>query len=195
MAKLFFRYGAMGSSKTANALMTRYNFIEKGKKALLIKPDIEIRDGKKKIKSRIGLEADCILWSEFKEYDEEAIKELDAVVVDEAQFLSAEDIDRLSDMVDEYGVSIFCFGLRTDFTSHLFPGSRRLMELADEIDELKTVCWCGNSANMTARIDESGNIIREGQQVLMGANDRYVSLCRKHYKEGKIRKEDSHENP
>ncbi len=187
MAKLFFKYGAMGSSKTANALMTRYNYIEKGKNVILVKPDIETRDGKRKIKSRIGLEADCILWSEFKKYDCESIKELDAVIVDEVQFLSEDDIDQLSNIVDEYHIPVFCYGLRIDFTSHLFPGSKRLMELADEIEELRTVCWCGNSANMNARIDENGNIVRKGQQVSMGANDKYISLCRKHYKEGKTR--------
>lgn len=187
MAKLFFRYGAMGSSKTANALMTRYNFIEKGKNVLLVKPDIEIRDGKRKIKSRIGLEADCILWSELLAYDDKIMKEFDVIVVDEAQFLSETDIDKLADMVDEYQITVFCYGLRTDFTSQLFPGSKRLMELADEIEELKTACWCGNNAIMNARIDESGNVVRAGQQILMGANDRYVSLCRKHYKEGKVK--------
>jgi len=187
MAKLFFRYGAMGSSKTANALMTRYNFLEKGKNVLLIKPDLETRDEKTKIRSRIGLEADCILWSEFKYDDYNSIKKLDAIIVDEVQFLSENDIEQLSKIVDEYDISVFCYGLRTDFTSHLFPGSKRLMELADEIEELKTVCWCGNSANMNARIDKDGNVIREGQQILMGANDKYISLCRKHYKEGKIR--------
>ncbi|MFT4006770.1 MAG: thymidine kinase [Lacrimispora sp.] len=187
MAKLFFRYGAMGSSKTANALMTRYNYMEKGKNALLVKPDIDTRYEEKKVISRIGLEADCILWSEFKCYDYKLIKELDAIIVDEAQFLSEADIDRLSDIVDEYDIPVFCYGLRTDFTSHLFPGSKRLMELADEIEELKTVCWCGNSANMNARIDKNGKVIKNGQQILMGANDKYISLCRKHYKESKIK--------
>ena len=109
------------------------------------------------------------------------------MIVDEVQFLSEDDIDRLSNIVDEYHIPVFCYGLRIDFTSHLFPGSKRLMELADEIEELKTVCWCGNSANMNARIDENGNVVRKGQQVSMGANDKYVSLCRKHYKEGKIK--------
>uniref|UniRef100_UPI000AF383F9 thymidine kinase n=1 Tax=Clostridium sp. NkU-1 TaxID=1095009 RepID=UPI000AF383F9 len=142
---------------------------------------------KTKIRSRIGLEADCILWSEFKGYDYNSIKELDAIIVDEVQFLSENDIEQLSNIVDECDVSVFCYGLRTDFTSHLFPGSKRLMELADEIEELKTVCWCGNSANMNARIDKDGNVVRQGQQILMGANDKYISLCRKHYKEGKIK--------
>ncbi|MEY8351887.1 thymidine kinase [Lachnospiraceae bacterium 54-53] len=187
MAKLYFRYGAMGSSKTANALMTRYNFLEKGKNVLLVKPDIETREDKKKIKSRIGLEAECVLWSEFQGFDEKAIREFDVVIVDEAQFLSEIDIDKLTDIVDEYSIPVLCYGLRTDFTSRLFPGSKRLMEVADEIQELKTICWCGKSAGMNARMDENGNILRTGEQILMGANDKYVSLCRKHYKEGKTR--------
>ena len=187
MAKLYFRYGAMGSSKTANALMTRYNFIEKGKNVLLVKPDIETRDEKKKIKSRIGLEVECILWSDLQSYDDKMIKEFDVIIVDEAQFLSESDIDQLANIVDEYLIPVLCYGLRTDFTSHLFPGSKRLMEVADEIQELKTICWCGKSAGMNARIDKNGNIIRDGEQILLGANDIYVSLCRKHYKEGKIK--------
>ncbi|WP_077611168.1 thymidine kinase [Clostridium sp. Marseille-P2415] len=187
MAKLYFKYGAMGSSKTANALMTRYNFMEKEKSVLLVKPDIETRDEKKKIRSRIGLEAECILWSEFQGYDHKSIQEFDVIIVDEVQFLSETDIDRLADIVDQYRIPVLCYGLRTDFTSHLFPGSKRLLELADEIEELKTVCWCGNNAGMNARIDKNGNVLRDGEQILMGANDKYVSLCRKHYKEGKIK--------
>ncbi len=187
MAKLYFRYGAMGSSKTANALMTRYNFIEKGKQVLLVKPDIETRDGINKIRSRIGLEAECIVWSELEKYDSEQLKKSDVIIIDEAQFLAEADIDKLAYMVDQYEIPVFCYGLRTDFTSHLFPGSKRLMELADEITELKTVCWCGNRAGMTARIDGSGKVVRNGEQILMGANDKYVSLCRKHYNEGKIK--------
>lgn len=185
MAKLYFRYGAMGSSKTANALMTRYNYLEKGKEVLLVKPDIETRDKPNKIRSRIGLEGECILWSELKTYEQKRLREFDAIIVDEAQFLLEEDIDKLAYIVDEYRIPVFCYGLRTDFTSHLFPGSKRLMELADEITELKTICWCKSRACMNARIDENGRVIRNGEQILMGANDNYVSLCRKHYYEGK----------
>lgn len=187
MAKLYFRYGAMGSSKTANALMTRYNFLEKGKRVLLVKPDIETRDEKNKIRSRMGLEAECILWSEFQAYNEERVRTYDAIIVDEVQFLTEADIDYLAHIVDECQIPVLCYGLRTDFTSHLFPGSKRLMELADEITELKTVCWCGKKASMNARFDPDGTMLRSGEQILMGANDRYVSLCRKHYKEGKIK--------
>jgi thymidine kinase len=176
----------MGSSKTANALMTRYNFIEKGKNVLLVKPDIETRDDIKKIKSRVGLEAECILWSELQGYDQETIKGFDVIIVDEAQFLLEADIDVLAYIVDNHNIPVLCYGLRTDFASRLFPGSKRLLELADEIEELKTACWCGNNAIMNARIDQDGNILRAGEQIVLGANDKYVSLCRKHYNEGKI---------
>jgi thymidine kinase len=189
VAKLYFKYGAMGSSKTANALMTRYNFLEKGKKALLIKPDIETRDDRRKIRSRVGLEAECILFSELQVYDPEVIKEYDVIIVDEAQFLMTSEIDFLANIVDNYNITVFCYGLRTDFTSHLFPGSKRLLELADEVEELKTACWCGNNAIMNARLDKDGNILRNGEQIVLGANDAYVSLCRKHYIENKIKED------
>lgn len=191
MAKLYFRFGAMGSSKTANALMTRYNFLEKGKRVLLVKPDIETRDGKNMVKSRLGIGAECILWSEMQSYDEKKVREYDAIIVDEVQFLQDTDIDLLASIVDNYQIPVLCYGLRTDFTSHLFPGSRRLMELADDITELKTVCWCGKKANMNARIDENGRILRNGEQIFLGDNDHYVSLCRKHYKEGKVKPDET----
>lgn len=188
MAKLYFRYGTMGSSKTASALMTRYNFLEKGQEVVLTKPDVETRDGKTKIKSRIGLEAECVLWSDFISFyiDTGKVSELNAVIVDEAQFLSEKDIDLLADIVDQYEIPVLAYGLRTDFTGHLFAGSKRLMEIADIIEEIKTVCWCGQKATMNARFDENGVMIRSGEQIVMGANTNYTSLCRKHHKAGKI---------
>lgn len=186
MAKLYFRYGAMGSSKTACALMARYNFMEKGHNVLLLKPDIDTRDGDRIVKSRIGLEAECILWSDFlKQYMESpALNEINAIIVDEVQFLKKADIDLLADIVDNYKIPVLAYGLRTDFTGHLFPGSKRLMELADIIEEIKTVCWCGKKATMTARLDGKGEVIKSGDQVVMGSNASYISLCRRHYKEG-----------
>ena len=151
MSKLYFRYGAMGSSKTANALMVRYNYEEKGKTL-----------------------PDRTDWSG-----------IDAIIVDEAQFLTAEQVERFSDIVDYGGVPVICYGLRTDFSSSLFPGSARLMELADKIEEIPTVCWCGKRAHFNARIAE-GKIVREGEQVYIGANESYISLCRRHFKEGKL---------
>lgn len=199
MAKLYFRYGAMGSSKTANVLMVNYNYFEKGQKAILLKPMIENRDGQTKIKSRIGLSAECQFVEKFldevktkweKKSEKKSINlnenDLDAIIVDEAQFLSTEQIDALSDIVDDYNIPVLCYGLRTDFQGHLFEGSKRLMELADVIEEIPTVCWCGKRANFNARVVD-GKVVRDGEQIQMGSNESYVSLCRKHFKTGSIK--------
>ena len=192
MSKLYFRYGAMGSSKTANLLMVRYNYIEKGKKPLLLKPKIENRDGEKEIKSRIGLEAECefvedFLWNlRCSSNPINDLKQYDVIIVDEVQFLKAEEIDDLAKIVDKVNISVICYGLSTDFTGHLFEGSKRLMELADVIEEIPTICWCGKKAQFNARIYD-GKIVRTGEQVLMGGNESYISLCRKHFFEGKIK--------
>lgn len=186
MAKLYFRYGAMGSSKTANALMARYNYMEKGQKVILLKPKVENRDGENLIRSRIGLSAECNLVEDFLEQVEnqtEAIikwKNASVIIVDEAQFLSKSQIDKLASIVDDYHISVICYGLRTDFTSNLFEGSKRLMELSDVIEEIPTICWCGKKAQFNARIN-NGKIIKSGEQIVMGGNESYVSLCRKHY--------------
>ena len=191
MAKLYFRYGAMGSSKTANALMVRYNYIEKGQNVILLKPKVENRDGDDIIRSRIGLSAECGLVEDFlkkmneMEDDNHEWKEADVMIVDEAQFLSTEQIEQLAGIVDEHHISVICYGLRTDFTSHLFEGAKRLMELADVIEEIPTICWCGKKAQFNARVKD-GQIVRNGEQIEMGGNESYVSLCRKHYMSGKI---------
>ncbi len=184
MAKLYFRYGAMGSSKTANALMVHYNCYERGANALLLQPRLENRDGEKTIKSRIGLEMECEFVESFiesigREWDN--AKKYDAVIVDEAQFLSEEQVDWFSDLVDFADIPVICYGLRTDFLSNFFPGAKRLMEIADKIEEVKTVCWCGRKAIINARIAD-GRIIRDGEQVFMGGNESYIALCRRHYK-------------
>ena len=188
MAKLYFRYGAMGSSKTANALMVHYNYIERGSNAVLLKPQLENRDGEKIIKSRIGLESECCYVEDFiteigTNWD--AAKKYDAVIVDECQFLSAEQVDWLSDLVDFAEIPVICYGLRTDFQSKFFPGSKRLMEIADKIEEIKTVCWCGRKAAINARISD-GKIVRNGEQVMMGGNESYIAICRKHFKLGML---------
>ena len=196
MAKLYFRYGAMGSSKTANALMVWYNYKEKGQTAVLLKPRTDTRDGERVIRSRIGLAESCLYADEFlKDMDDPrsttraCLKERSyaAVIVDEAQFLSASQIDRLSDIVDDFNIPVLCYGLRTDFTSHLFEGSKRLMEIADVIEEVPTVCWCGRRAHYNTRIKD-GKVVRTGEQIMLGGNETYVSLCRKHFKEGRIEK-------
>ena len=193
MGKLYFRYGAMGSSKTANALMVRYNYFEKGQNAILLKPKTENRDGEKVIRSRIGLEAECTFVEDFlsevtNEWftgKNENWKKLDCVIVDEAQFLSEEQVDLLAEIVDKYDLPVICYGLRTDFTSHLFSGSKRLMEIANYIEEVPTVCWCGRRAHFNARVS-NGKIVRDGEQIMMGGNEAYVSLCRRHFLSGEV---------
>lgn len=206
MAKLYFRYGAMGSSKSANILMVRYNYEERGQYAVLLKPRTDSRDGEREIKSRIGLSAPADYVEDFlKEISETWRagaaayvyhgKKVDAVLVDEAQFLTPEEVDVLSDLVDFYHIPVLCYGLRTDFLNHLFPGSMRLMEIADVIEEVPTVCWCGKRAQCNTRY-ANGKIVREGEQILLGSNESYVALCRRHYKEGKLwaaeNKQDKH---
>ena len=188
MAKLIFRYGAMGSSKTANALMVRYNYYERDKRVVLLKTRCEDRDGAKVIKSRIGLEEPCEFAEDFLEnYGGE---HYDCIIVDEVQFLAPEIIDRLSNLVDEHNITVICYGLRTDFRSHLFPGAQRLMELADDIEQIRTICWCGKRAHFNARL-LNGEMVTEGEQVQLGGNESYISLCRKHYKQRKIKAERS----
>lgn len=185
MAKLYFKYGAMGSSKSAQALITKFNYEELGMAVWLIKPSIDDRDGADVIKSRIGLyEHANIIKPEddiVKKYHEAG--KHDVIIADEAQFLTEGQIDGLRELVDDENIPVLCFGLRTDFLTHFFPGSKRLMELADSMTEIKTVCACGRKATVNARIDENGNIITEGSQVLIGGNDRYVAMCHKCWKD------------
>ena len=189
MAKLYFYYGAMGSSKSANALMAEYNYRERGQKVLLAKTNIDTRDGKNVIRSRIGLEHECVLLTDVCAMPEEELKTYNAVIVDEIQFASSEQIDFLAHVVDDLNVPVMCYGLRSDFQLNLFEGSARLLAIADEIKEIKTVCWCGKKATCNARYNKHG-IVRTGEQILLGANDEYIALCRKHYYEGKLSADD-----
>jgi thymidine kinase len=185
MAKLFFRYGAMGSSKTANALMVEYNYRERGKKAIMAKPMTDTRDGKLIIRSRIGLELPCMLVEDLVKIPEDELQGYDCVIVDEAQFCSKEQIEFFVHLVDDLNVPVICYGLRADFRNELFEGSHWLLAWADVIEEIKTVCWCGKAARTNARFNENG-IIREGDQVCLGGNTSYIALCRKHWKEGNL---------
>lgn len=187
MAKLYFRYGSMGSSKTANALMVAYNFAEKGQHALLVKPNIDTRDGDHVMASRIGLSQPCILLDELMVMDDDAIRKNDCVIMDEAQFCTKEQVERLCDIADFCDVPVIAYGLRTDFRRELFEGSQWLLAWADVVEEVKTVCWCGRAATCVARFDQDGNMVTEGGQLLLGANDCYVSVCRKHHKLGMLR--------
>jgi len=181
MAKLYFKYGAMGSSKTAQALITKYNYEENGLKVWLIKPSADVRDGVDILRSRIGLQAqvqvippEADVYGIFVQTRAEAC---DVIIVDECQFMTPEQIDQLRAIVNDYDIPVMCFGLRTDFLTKLFPGSLRLLEVADTIQEIKTICDCGNKATVNARIDGEGHIVTEGAQVLLGGNDSYIAMC------------------
>ena len=186
MAKLYFRYGVMGSSKSANALMVRYNYEERGQKALMVKPMLDQREGKAVVNSRIGLKHGCIWFEELERMSREDICGYQCVIVDESQFLTAAQVDYLTAIVDDYGVPVICYGLRADFKGDLFPGSQALLACADIIEEVKTICWCGKKATCNARFDEHGRVLKEGDQVVLGSNDCYIGLCRKHWKEGNL---------
>lgn len=182
MAKLYFKYGAMGCSKTAQALITKFNYEERGMKVLLIKPSIDTRDGVDLVKSRIGLKAEAYaVDSNENLYDFYTKKHSDCnvVIVDECQFLTPEQVDQLGDIVIKLSVPVLCFGLATDFTTHLFPGSRRLFEIAESISEIKSVCKCGAKATVNARFDDNGHVVYKGEQVVLGSNGRYTAMCRK----------------
>lgn len=181
MAKLYFKYGAMGSSKTANALITKFNYEERGMKVWLIKPSTDDRDGKTRIRSRIGLEADAFAISPSDDIREllDSREDVDVIISDECQFFTAAHIDQLREIVDFRNIPVLCFGLRTDFLTHMFPGSARLFEVADSITEIKTICSCGSKAIVNARIDARGRIVTHGEQVLLGGNESYIALCHK----------------
>ena len=183
MAKLYFRYGAMGSSKSANALMVWYNYRERGQEALLVKPRVDQRDGDRVVKSRMGLSYPCIYFHELN--DATAARHA-CIIVDEAQFLSKKEVRYLVHLVDDLDIPVICYGLRADFKGELFPGSAELLVMADKIEEVKTICWCGRKATFNARFDEEGNVLKEGAQVVLGSNDKYIGLCRRHWTEGNL---------
>ena len=188
MAKLYFKYGAMGSSKTAQALITKYNYEENDMRVWLIKPSADTRDGAAILRSRIGLEAKVDVITPaidvYRLFQETKLGACDVIIVDECQFLVPEQIDQLRSIVNDFSIPVLCFGLRTDFQTKLFPGSHRLMELADCIEEIKTMCDCGAKATVNARIDCEGHIVTQGAQVVLGGNDSYIAMCHRCYIQG-----------
>lgn len=193
LGKLYFKYGTMGSAKTAMLLTTAYNFEERGMSYMCFKPSIDTREKKNVIRSRIGIERECTwIYRETNIFD--LINDMVAngrqhpewMLVDEAQFLSTEQVDQLACIVDTFGINVLCYGLRTDFKTHLFEGSKRLFEIADTIDEVKSTCHCGRKTIVNARIDSQGAIITEGDQVEIGGNERYIAVCRSCWRNKKI---------
>lgn len=206
MASLYFRYGTMKASKTTNALMLRFNYMERGKDVILLKaqPHMGDIDEEKIIKSRIGLSAKCMFVDDFICHAKQAWlsnnylirgirypspKAYSAIIIDEAQFLTAEQVDVFAGIVDMFDLPVLCYGLRTDFQGHLFEGSKRLMEVSDVIEEIPSICWCGKRAQFTARIRDE-RIIRHGKQIMIDGNEEYVPLCRKHYVQGMLSQND-----
>lgn len=186
MAQLYFKFGAMGSSKSANALMARFNYEERGQDTLLVKPQLDTRDGDHMVRSRIGLEHPCIYFHEMQQMADSDLQKFACIIVDEAQFLTREEVMYLVYLVDDLGIPVMCYGLRADFKGDLFPGSEALLVMADKIEEIKTVCWCGRKATFNARFDRSGKVLKEGEQVVLGANDQYIGLCRRHWMTGDL---------
>lgn len=183
----------MGSAKTALLLTTAYNFEERGVSYACLKPIIDTREKDSVIRSRIGIERKCTwiypdsdLYMMTQELFERTMSVIDWILIDEAQFLSAEQVDQLARIVDDYGSNVICYGLRTDFRTNLFEGSRRLFEIADTIDEIKSTCTCGRKTIVNARIDANGSIVTEGEQLEIGGDDRYIAVCRKCWRNKRI---------
>lgn len=191
MAKLYFKYGAMGSSKTAQALTTKFNYEERGMRVWLIKPVTDTRDGDGLLRSRIGLFSECDMIRQDEDiYELFRLKKrgCDVIISDECQFFTPAQIDGMRRIVDDFSVPVMCFGLRTDFKTKLFPGSARLFEIADSISEIKTICSCGSKATVNARFDSRGRLMTHGTQVIIGGNERYIAMCHKCYSE-RLKKE------
>ena len=183
MAKLYFKYGAMGSAKTAQALITKFNYEERGLKVWLIKPSTDTRDGEAVLASRAGLSSVCTPIARGENLFELFVGEhgdCNVIIADECQFFTAEQIDDMRKIVNALDVPVLCFGLRTDFLTKLFEGSKRLFEVADSFSEIKTICSCGRKATVSARIKD-GKIVTKGSKVLLGGDDRYLAMCHKCY--------------
>ena len=188
MAKLYFYYSAMNAGKSTSLLQSAYNYKERGMRPFIMSAAIDNRYSIGKVTSRIGLEAEAYLFHKeddlFKILSEENKKQgINCVLIDESQFLSREQVKQLAIAVDDLDIPVLCYGIRTDFRGELFPGSQHLLAWADNLIELKTICHCGSKATMVVRTDEDGNIINDGDQVVIGGNDRYQSMCRKHFAE------------
>ncbi|MCX6955061.1 MAG: thymidine kinase [Verrucomicrobia bacterium] len=187
MAKLYFYYSAMNAGKSTVLLQSSYNYRERGMRTLLFAPSIDDRAGLGRIESRIGLHADAIALNPADDLlarvrTDHAAAPVACVLIDEAQFLTPAQVAQATDVTDTLDIPVLCYGLRTDFQGNLFPGSARLLALADSLVELKTICHCGRKATMNLRVDATGHAVRDGAQVEIGGNDRYVAMCRRHFK-------------
>ncbi|MFN7115048.1 MAG: thymidine kinase [Alphaproteobacteria bacterium] len=189
MASLYFKFAAMNSGKSTQLLQAHYNYFERGMNPMALTAKLDDRFGDGKITARIGLDLHAetfdaqtdVLALVQKAHED---KKVDCVLVDEAQFLTPEQVIACTQIVDDLGIPVMCYGLKTDFMGKLFPGSEALLRFADNLEEIKTICWCGRKATLTARVTSKGDVVREGAQVAIGGNDMYISLCRKHFLRG-----------
>ena len=193
MAKLYFNYSSMNAGKSTMLLQANHNYQERGMSTIIYTSSVDDRYGKKEIVSRIGLKAESNIFSSDTNIYEEVIsfnkdKRVDCVLIDEAQFLSKDQVAQLGQIVDDLNIPVLTFGIRTDFKGNLFEGSEYLLAWADNLKEIKTVCHCGRKATMVLRLDKNGNVIEEGDQIEVGGNEKYVSICRKHFYEKNIGK-------
>ena len=191
MAKLYFNYSSMNAGKSTMLLQANHNYQERGMSTIIYTSSVDDRYGKKEIVSRIGLKAESNIFSSDTNIYEEVIsfnkdKKVDCVLIDEAQFLSKDQVAQLGQIVDDLDIPVLTFGIRTDFKGNLFEGSEYLLAWADNLKEIKTVCHCGRKATMVLRLDQKGNVIEEGDQIEIGGNEKYVSICRKHFYEKNI---------
>lgn len=205
MAKLYFYYSTMNAGKSTVLLQSSYNYRERGMNTLILSPEIDTRFGSGKVASRIGIESESVAFNTSDNLlklvqDQTRITPLHCVLVDEAQFLTRMQVRQLSDVCDDLDIPVLAYGLRTDFQGNLFEGSEHLLAWADTLTELKTICHCGRKATMVLRVSESGQVIRDGEQVQIGGNERYQTVCRRHFKEaidrrseGELPLLDSHE--
>ncbi len=188
MSKVYFYYSAMNAGKSTVLLQSSYNYHERGMRTLLFMPAIDTRTGTGVIRSRIGLEAEALVLQADENIFQHvkaahAAQPVACVLVDEAQFLTRTQVEQCTEIADTLRIPVLCYGLRTDFQAQLFPGSAALLALADNLIELKTICHCGRKATMNLRVATDGRAVKEGAQVEIGGNDRYVAMCRRHYKE------------
>lgn len=189
MAKVYFYYSAMNAGKSTVLLQSAYNYRERGMRPLLFTPEIDTRGGAGRISSRIGLTAEAIAFTRQDDLlarirTDHGVQRIACVLVDEAQFLTRAQVQQLTDVADQLDIPVLCYGLRTDFQGNLFEGSAALLAWADDLNEIKTICHCGRKATMVLRTDQHGHALREGAQIEIGGNERYVSVCRRHFKEG-----------
>ena len=191
MAQLYYRYSTMNAGKSIEVIKVAHNYEERGKRVLALVPGVDDRYGKGKITSRIGLQRDAVIVNEETNILELFMREnngvpIDCVVVDECQFLKKHHVEELIEIVDSFDVPVLAYGLKNDFRNELFEGSYYMLVYADKIEEIKTICWCGKKAAFNARFDENGHVVKEGAQVVLGANDKYIGLCRRHWMAGDL---------